>query len=243
MGLPPQQSGARDAVEPMRASSGPQRQVWAPNEPDRVVAQGFVLVQGALLVALLASPRRPGWAATPPVRLLSLVMTVSGLAGLAVAAAGLGRGLTPSPLPNNAARLRTDGLYGHVRHPIYSGLLLSALGQVLGAGGGRRTGIFVTLAVWLTAKARWEEARLLKRFPEYAVYAACTPQFIPRVRRPRRCQRCPETASPLSAVCHGRQPWDPMTLESMGFQATGRAENRRPLVAAELRRPGRPNHG
>ena len=39
------------------------------------------------------------------------------------------------------------------------------------------------LVLLLTVKARWEEARLMKRFRGYADYAARTPRFLPRLRR------------------------------------------------------------
>lgn len=48
-----------------------------------------------------------------------------------------------------------------------------------------RSGSFVTLAVavvtvvFFDRKARWEEAQLRERYPDYAEYASRTPRFVP----------------------------------------------------------------
>ena len=55
-------------------------------------------------------------------------VTVAGLAGMGVAGLGLGRGLTATPVPNRSAQLRTGGLYAWVRHPLYTALLVFAVG-------------------------------------------------------------------------------------------------------------------
>lgn len=141
--------------------------------------------QITLLVALVTVPQGPGW----PVGVLAWVVggmvSVGDLIVMIVAGFGLGRGLTPSPLPNAAAQLRTGGLYAWVRHPIYSGLLLLGAGIVAVSGSVARAGVFVLLVVLLTAKARW----LAERFPGYRAYAAVTPRFVPDLRRPARPRR------------------------------------------------------
>jgi len=112
------------------------------------------------------------------------VATVAGLAVMVIGATGLGRGLTATPLPNAHARLRTGGLYRFVRHPIYSGLLLTMASITVASGSGFRLLTLGVLVLLLTVKARWEEARLTQRFEGYASYAARTPRFIPiRLKR------------------------------------------------------------
>jgi len=98
-------------------------------------------------------------------------------------ATALGRGLTALPLPNAQAQLRTGGLYRWVRHPIYSGLLLTAASIAASSGSVPRAVAFALLVTLLTIKARWEEARLQRRFEGYAEYARRTPRFLPRRRR------------------------------------------------------------
>ena len=91
---------------------------------ERLEADSFVAGQGLLLLALVAPSTAPLWRAPGPVQRGGLGLSAVGLGGMLVAASGLGKGLTASPLPNAAAQLRTGGLYSRIRHPMYSGLLL-----------------------------------------------------------------------------------------------------------------------
>jgi protein-S-isoprenylcysteine O-methyltransferase Ste14 len=76
-------------------------------------------------------------------------------------------------------QLRTGGLYRFVRHPIYSGLLLT-----MASGSGFRLPTLGLLVLLLILKARWEETRLTQRFEGYGNYASRTPRFVPvRLRR------------------------------------------------------------
>jgi protein-S-isoprenylcysteine O-methyltransferase Ste14 len=72
-----------------------------------------------------------------------------------------------------------DGLYGYVRHPIYAGGLLIAIGAILA----KPTVTFVMACalgfVWLIAQARLEEIDLLQRIPAYRKYMEEVPRFLP----------------------------------------------------------------
>lgn len=146
-------------------------------------AWAFVAAQAALLVALFTWPTGPTWPVPDPVRLVGSVATVAGLVAMVVSALALRRGLTASPLPNAAARLRTTGLYALVRHPIYAALLMFAAGRVLTYGSLPRALVFLGLGALLVAKTTWEEHRLVERFPDYPAYAARVPRFIPHLPR------------------------------------------------------------
>jgi protein-S-isoprenylcysteine O-methyltransferase Ste14 len=150
---------------------------------DRVVARLLVAAQGVLLVLLLVVPGRGGWPVPGVLAVLSGVFTAVGFGIMVVAGTALGRGLTATPLPNAHAQLRTTGLYRFVRHPIYTGLLLTSAAFTVGTGSVTRLAVLVLLVLLLTMKARWEEVRLARRFDGYAAYAATTPRFVPvRVR-------------------------------------------------------------
>ena len=146
---------------------------------------GWTLVggQAALIAGLVLTPARDDWPVPDPLRHTGDVLTAAGLAGMVVAGLGLGRGLTATPLPNRSARLRTGGLFAHVRHPIYTALLLFAIGRVVVSGSLVRVGLFGLLLVLLTGKARWEERLLTERFPDYPAYARRVPRFLPRPSR------------------------------------------------------------
>lgn len=139
----------------------------------------FVLGQALVLGILIVLPGRSDWPSYAPVRLLGSALFFGGLALVLFAGTRLGSALTPTPVPTSSAQLNTSGLYGLVRHPIYSGVLSIVIGMVL------RSRSFVTLAVGITAvayfywKSSWEEQQLRDRYPEYDAYARRTPRFVP----------------------------------------------------------------
>lgn len=155
-----------------------------PHSPSAVwTARVLVAAQFVLIGALVLVPGEDGW---PVPRWLAVASAVAGAAGLVMMLVGgtaLGRGLTAAPLPNAHARLRTGGLYRWMRHPIYSGLLLM-MGAITAASGSVwRLVVFGLLVALINVKARWEERQLMRRFVDYAAYAARTPRFVPGLRR------------------------------------------------------------
>jgi len=151
---------------------------------DVVVARYLVTAQFGLIGLLVVIPGGHGWAVPAGLRAVLAVLVVVGVGIMGLGATSLGKGLTATPLPNQHAQLRTGGLYRYVRHPIYTGLLLSATAFALASGSALRIVVLLLLIALLNAKARWEEARLARRFDGYAAYAARTPRFVPmRVRR------------------------------------------------------------
>jgi len=149
----------------------------------RGAAALFVGVQFALIAALVAIPNGSSWTLRGPAAWLALAAQVAGALVMVVAALGLGRGLTPMPLPNERTRLRTTGPYRWVRHPIYSGLLAFTAALAAGSGSLGAVGLVAVLAAVLTAKARWEETYLCRTFDGYAQYAETTGRFVPPLRR------------------------------------------------------------
>lgn len=82
----------------------------------------------------------------------------------------------PAPVPG--AELRTDGLYGKVRHPLYAGLLLAALGFAAGTGSPERLALTALFAYFLTKKMDVEERYLKDAYPEYDDYVVQVPSRI-----------------------------------------------------------------
>lgn len=98
-------------------------------------------------------------------------------------AAGL-RSLRSRDRLGRSDTLITTGVYRYVRHPLYAGLSLSAVGvglvlgsRVLAVGG----------AIWLLVTRVWsvgEERELVRRFgPAYEAYRASTPRSVPDIAR------------------------------------------------------------
>jgi protein-S-isoprenylcysteine O-methyltransferase Ste14 len=132
------------------------------------LATGFLLWRG--------SPAHPSLYFT------GLILFVLGFAGRAAALRKLGRGysLYIDPAPTEA--LRTHGIYGLVRHPVYACYLVETLALLL-----IRPNIVSLAALALVALAtawriREEERALLARYgEEYRRYMAQTHRLLPWV--------------------------------------------------------------
>jgi protein-S-isoprenylcysteine O-methyltransferase Ste14 len=110
---------------------------------------------------------------------LGLVSVVAGLVLAALGVVSLGAAFTPLPRPRARARLRQGGIFAFVRHPVYGGAILVAVGWSLAVA---PVALVPTalLVVLFDLKAQREEAWLVARFPEYAAYQARTPRrFLP----------------------------------------------------------------
>lgn len=74
----------------------------------------------------------------------------------------------PAPVPG--AELKTGGLYEYVRHPVYSGLILSALGYAGATASLERLALSLALTVFLAKKVEVEEDFLADAYTEYGAY-------------------------------------------------------------------------
>lgn len=107
-----------------------------------------------------------------------------GGAGFLLAMAGLfdlGRNLSIFPHPKADAELVVGGAYSFVRHPIYSGLIVGAVGWAL-----INTSVMTLLYagilfVFFDVKSRREERHLTLKFPRYVQYKRLVPKLIPFV--------------------------------------------------------------
>ncbi len=143
-----------------------------------VVAQ-FILMASVLVLGVwFPGLEKSGWLRFSGV-LLVLLSAYWGIGGVLV----LGRNRTPFPQPRSDSELVQQGIYAHLRHPLYASVLLGSLGWALWWQSGASA--LAALALWpfFEAKARCEERRLRKMFPAYTAYAQRVPRFIPRFRR------------------------------------------------------------
>ena len=151
--------------------------------------EGWVLIQGVLLVLVAAA----GWSLGPdwsgPIRVigfaLGVVLIVCGIVLFVRGIADLGGAMTPLPRPRDGAALVETGAYRLVRHPIYGGLILAAFGWAILQASIIAVVFAAVLAAFFRLKSAREEAWLEMRYPGYGGYRARTPRFIPRIGRTR----------------------------------------------------------
>lgn len=145
--------------------------------------EGWVALQLLLLLAIVAAamalPMPVGDSVEQVARVVGLGVLVGGLVVFALGIVTLGGSLSPLPAPLPSAELVERGIYRFIRHPIYTGLVLAALGGSVYTVSPLAVGLTALLAVVLDLKARREEAWLRERFAGYAAYAARTKRFIP----------------------------------------------------------------
>jgi protein-S-isoprenylcysteine O-methyltransferase Ste14 len=93
----------------------------------------------------------------------------------------LGQNLTPLPHPRDDGQLVQTGIYGLVRHPLYSGVISLTLAYA----GWQMSWVHLVgsigLLIFFDAKARKEEAWLTAKFPEYINYCSTVKKLIPGI--------------------------------------------------------------
>jgi protein-S-isoprenylcysteine O-methyltransferase Ste14 len=154
------------------------------NEPDRSFFRrggAWVLGQLCLMAAIVAGGVFwPGqWAGTWWWRGAALAVAAFGAVFLFAGLAALGRGLTIFPEPPPGGELVRTGVYSVVRHPLYTSVVFCSLGWALWWQSPVSLAAWALAALFLDAKARYEERRLAEIFPEYPDYAARTKRLIP----------------------------------------------------------------
>ena len=140
-----------------------------------------------MLVAAAGWSLGPDWSG--PVRLVGVVFGIALIAcGIVLVARGiadLGDAMTPLPRPREDGALVETGAYALVRHPIYGGLILGAIGWAIVQASIGAVILAAALAAFLRLKSSREERWLEMRYPDYAAYRARTRRFMPWIGRSR----------------------------------------------------------
>ena len=142
----------------------------------------WVLGQGALLCVVVAGGilGRNQWHSLPLILCGAFLLLVAAGCGLA-GTLSLGRNLTPFPNPAASGRLVQAGIYGLIRHPLYTAVFCGSVGWALIWRSWPALLAALALAPLFHAKARREEHWLREQFPEYAGYEQRVRRFIPWV--------------------------------------------------------------
>lgn len=147
--------------------------------------EGWVVIQFVLLWLLVAVSF--GWNGAWDRELRTVTTIVAGvlvLAGGFLAVRGivdLRGALTPLPHPREGAQLVDTGAYGLVRHPIYGGIVLAALGWGLFTASPPAIAVAFVLLGFFRLKSAREEAWLAAAYPGYDAYRARTKRMLPFV--------------------------------------------------------------
>ena len=146
--------------------------------PIQLKAWTYVSVQALLLILLIFLDSGLG----PQIHRLVLLgrsLELLGVIGVLICAASLRSSLTAVPIPKEEGTLSTTSLYRYVRHPMYTSVLLLAIGIALQSGCAIKYVLVILLYLLLYSKSVFEEKYLRLKYPEYAEYSARIPRFIP----------------------------------------------------------------
>lgn len=145
----------------------------------------FVLVQFFLLALFIFLP---GFSYTSGFwqQTLSFILVVAGLSLTASALYSLGGSLSPFPAPRSGARLITSGAFRYIRHPVYTGIVLTLTGISIYSMHVPRLLVTTCLLILFRLKSAYEEKLLIRRYPGYEAYANNAGRFLPRVQMLRK---------------------------------------------------------
>ena len=143
----------------------------------------FVGIQGVLFILYTFPPLNISFILHEIVKGAFLVMAGWGLLKIILALVQLNRHLSPFPTPKNNAVLIQTGLFKHVRHPIYSGIILFAIGYGFYTQEAFRLGVAILLWVLFYYKSNYEEELLSKHFADYKDYMLKTNKFFSFFKR------------------------------------------------------------
>ena len=142
----------------------------------------WVVVQSILMTAVLVLGVKyhGDWMRLPMIAAGAGLFFAGGCFGIAGVAV-LGRNRTPFPQPRDGSELVQRGIYARMRHPLYTSVMLAALGWALIWQSWPAFIAALVLIPFFHAKARREERWLRNKFPDYTDYERRVPRFIPRL--------------------------------------------------------------
>ncbi len=140
-------------------------------------------VAGQVPLMLVAALLPPWAGATLPALLawIGYALLSAAVVVGAWSARALGHSLTPYPRPLDDGEFVARGPYRHVRHPIYSAVLLAAAGWALAWQSLWGLAFLPVFFAFFDLKARREERWLAGKYPPYAGYRRRVKKFFPGI--------------------------------------------------------------
>ena len=135
--------------------------------------------QMVIFALILISPEFDSFSFPLWLRGIGLLVLLAGGAVGTLGVIALGRNLSPFPKPKEGGFLVSNGVYGLVRHPIYSGLVLGTLGWSLVTDAPLGLFLAAALLIFFEFKSRREEKWLVETYPDYSAYQARVRKLIP----------------------------------------------------------------
>lgn len=84
--------------------------------------------------------------------------------------------------PSIQDSLVAHGVYAHIRHPLYTGMILELAGLFLLIPSITVLSACILGVLWVMVQARLEEKDLVERLPTYKEYMRSVPRFLPKFK-------------------------------------------------------------
>ena len=152
----------------------------------RLAAAALVIFVAVRLGRRAGSPgavlfSHPLFLPSPALGWIGAALTAIGIGFAIWARVNLGRNWSSRPAMKEHHELVTTGPYAYVRHPIYAGIMLAALGTAL-TSSIFGIGMFVFISITFALRANKEEKIMLELFPtQYPEYQKRTKRLVPFV--------------------------------------------------------------
>jgi protein-S-isoprenylcysteine O-methyltransferase Ste14 len=132
-------------------------------------------------IGYVMAARTPSAFVFNPGALSSTISWIFILAGVVIIITGMVTLRWRAAAPSVKDTLVDEGLYAHIRHPLYSGMMLELTGLFLWLPAISILVACLLGVIWVMIQARLEESDLVKRMPEYREYMLKVPRFIPKI--------------------------------------------------------------
>jgi len=143
--------------------------------------QIWFAVQFILFCALLFAPFAGRFDCPLWLRIPGLIILSGGVTVTVVGYRTLGGSHSPWTNPIEGGNLVTKGIYRSIRHPIYTGWILAALGWALLFGTLFGVGVALAGLVFYDLKSKEEEKWLIETYAAYPAYKREVKRFIPGI--------------------------------------------------------------
>jgi protein-S-isoprenylcysteine O-methyltransferase Ste14 len=131
------------------------------------------------LIYLISTPAYPLKYDSKIAENIFFIITLVGILLIGISLLLLNKNLTPFPTPKQDSELIKTGVYKIIRHPIYTGLILTTFFYALYSHSLVKIVIAIILFILFYFKSKYEEILLCDKFPEYNNYIKKTYRFFP----------------------------------------------------------------
>ena len=138
----------------------------------------YLIAQLLLIGVYLLTPGQRFFENSGYINGMAIGVFFFGMALMTLAALQQYRNLSPFPSPKKESKLTTSGAYRCIRHPIFTGLALSAIALATIKESPIHLALAFILTTLLHFKAKCEEKLLIEMFEDYPGYQSKTGRLL-----------------------------------------------------------------